>query len=207
MQYTMYYEEQQKITLDQYGQMKQALMLREPKQKFEAYTLRKLKFCGTQDNDAIPQYYLCVKNQEEDQIYLEKKYIQNHIWHRACAKMSRKECEQVLRGDIQWMSDHKEMLFQDFYLQATLNHLSPGNVIEYQREMIRCRSGYVTFMKKISCVVGGRGNLLWPDPMMIRCLDEDKVMMTYKKKVNLPNTIREMMQGRETASEETAFVF
>lgn len=207
MQYTMYYEEQQKVDQEQYGQLKQTLMLREPKQKFEAFTLRKLRFGGIETNDAIPQYYLCIKNQDENQIYLEKKYIQSHIWHKACAKMSREECEKVLRGDIQWMKSHREILFQDFYLQATLNHLSPGNVIEYHREMIKSRNGYVTFMKKVSCVVGGRGNLFGPAPMTIQCLDEDKVMMIYKKKVNFPNTIREMIQGRETASDETAFVF
>lgn len=207
MQYTMYYEEQQQMSSEQYGQLKQVLMLREPKQKFEVFSLRKLRFNGAESNDAIPQYYLCVKNQDENQIYLEKKYIQNHIWHRACVRMSREECERILRGDIQWMKGHKEVLFEDFYLQATLNHLSPGKVIEYQREMLKCRNGYVTFNKRVSCILGGGWNLLEPASVTIRCLDENKVLMTYKKKANLPNTIREMMQARETVSDDAAFAF
>ena len=76
--------------------------------------------------------YLYRKNPEgaNDEINrLEKKYMQMHIWHRACAKLSRTDCDRILRGDIEWMKDSKEALFQDFYLQATLNHLSPGNVI------------------------------------------------------------------------------
>ena len=205
MQYTTYYEEQQQIDLEKYGRMKQALLLRTSGQKFESFRVRKLGFQGTEANDAIPQYYLCIKDQDEEQIYLEKKYIQNHIWHKACAKVTKAECESILRGDIQWMKGHKEVLFDDFYLQATLNQLSPGKVVEYQREKIKCRDGCVVFAKKVNCVLGGSRNLLEQLPMTIRCLDEDKVIMTYRKKANLPNTIREILQGRESAAEATVF--
>lgn len=207
MQYTTYYEEQQQISCEKYGQMKQMLMLREPRQKAEVFTLRKLKFNGAEANDAVPQYYLCVRDQDKNQIYLEKKYIQNHIWHKACAKISLEECWSILRGDIQWMKGHREILFADFYLQATLNHLSPGNVIEYQRERLKCKEGYVTFGKRVSCVLGGMKNLLEPGAMTLQCLDEDKVLMSYRKKTNLPNTIREILQTRELPTEETAFAF
>lgn len=139
-----------------------------------------------------------MKNQDEDAIYLEKKYMQMHIWHRACAKLNRTDCDRILRGDIEWMKDSKEALFQDFYLQATLNHLSPGNVIEYQKERLKCKEGYVAFVKKVRCVVGGWGNLFWPEAMTIQCLEENKVLTVYKKRVNLPNTIWEMMQERRS---------
>ena len=207
MQYTMYYEEQQKIDYDEYGRLKQQLLQKEENQKFEKYTLRKLKFRGDVSNEAVPHYYLCVKNQDEDAIYLEKKYMQMHIWHRACAKLSRTDCDRILRGDIEWMKDSKEALFQDFYLQATLNHLSPGNVIEYQKERLKCKEGYVAFVKKVRCVVGGWGNLFWPEAMTIQCLEENKVLTVYKKRVNLQNTIWEMMQGTAILSEDMAFAF
>ena len=206
MQYTIYYEEQQQIDKEEYAKLKQQILLREGERKFESYTLRKLKFSGN-DAEGAPQYYLCVKDQSEQQTYLEKKYIQNHIWHRACAKVDRKDCERILRGEIDWMKESKEALYRDFYLQATLNHLSPGRVIEYQRELLKCKDGYVLFNKKIRCVVGGWGNLFWPEAMTIQCLDEDKVLTVYKKKVNLPNTIWEMMQGNTLMNEEMAFVF
>ena len=185
----------------------QQLLQKEENQKFEKYTLRKLKFRGDVSNEAVPHYYLCVKNQDEDAIYLEKKYMQMHIWHRACAKLSRTDCDRILRGDIEWMKDSKEALFQDFYLQATLNHLSPGNVIEYQKERLKCKEGYVAFVKKVRCVVGGWGNLFWPEAMTIQCLEENKVLTVYKKRVNLPNTIWEMMQGTAILSEDMAFAF
>ena len=35
MQYTMYYEEQQKIDYDEYGRLKQQLLQKEENQKFE----------------------------------------------------------------------------------------------------------------------------------------------------------------------------
>ena len=37
MQYTMYYEEQQKIDYDEYGRLKQQLLQKEENQKFEKY--------------------------------------------------------------------------------------------------------------------------------------------------------------------------
>lgn len=205
MQYTTYYEEQQQIDCKKYDKIKQNLLLGQAGRKFEEFRVRKLGFQGTEANDAIPQYYLCIKDQDEEQIYLEKKYIQNHICHRAQAKLSRAECESILRGDIQWMKGHREVLFDDFYLQATLNQLSPGRIVEYQREMIKCKDGCVIFAKKVNCILGGCRNLLEGQPMLIRCLDEDKVIMTCRKKTNLPNTIKEILQGRGAVNEDTLF--
>lgn len=207
MQYTTYYEEQQKFGLERYAQIKQMLQKREPRQKFESFELRKLRFQGTDANDAIPQYYLCVKNQDETQIYLEKKYIQNRIWHRACAQMSREECERILRGDIQWMQGHKEALFEDFYLQATLNHLSPGNAAVYRQEVIRCREGWVIFGRSVDGMLGGSRMLLEPSYPSISCQDDREVLMTYRKRVSLPAMLREMLQSRETVQEELTAVF
>ena len=43
--------------------------------------------------------------------------------------------------------------------------------------------------------------------MTIQCLEENKVLTVYKKRVNLPNTILEMMQGTAILSEDMAFAF
>jgi len=43
--------------------------------------------------------------------------------------------------------------------------------------------------------------------MTIQCLEENKVLTVYKKRVNLPNTIWEMMQGTAILSEDMAFAF
>ena len=173
------------------------------------YFQDKKKSVTTVEWEAIDQRFdhTNAMHEAEDAIYLEKKYMQMHIWHRACAKLNRTDCDRILRGDIEWMKDSKEALFQDFYLQATLNHLSPGNVIEYQKERLKCKEGYVAFVKKVRCVVGGWGNLFWPEAMTIQCLEENKVLTVYKKRVNLPNTIWEMMQGTAILSEDMAFAF
>lgn len=207
MQYTLYYEEQRKLDMEEYRQIKHILRRREPSCGGASFTLRKLRFCGEDVNDAIPRYSLCVKDQDANQIYLEKKYLQNHIWHKACAKMCGEDCERLLRGDIQWMKGHGEVLFEDFYFQATLNHLSPGKVIEYQREVYRCRDGCVIFNRNVQCVLGGCGDLLKPTSMAIHCLDENKVMMSYRKRADLPNMLREILQVREPQAQEAAFAF
>jgi len=203
MRYTTYYEECDTITFDQYEQIRQTILKNEPKKHFETYTLRKLQFIGGADTEAIPNYYLCMKNQDEAQIYLEKKYTQNGIHYKKCLKISRPECEQILSGDLDWMKNHKQELLSDFYLQVTLNHLSPGYITEYKREMAVCKKeGIVTFFKKIDRRIGTTNQLLDSSDMTISCLDEGKVFVIYRKSVKLPMIISNMFQSQEESSED-----
>ncbi len=72
MRYVTYYEECNTLTADRYQQAKQMILAEEPKKKLEKYTLRKLQFIGNSSQKAIPNYYLCLRDKDENQIYLEK---------------------------------------------------------------------------------------------------------------------------------------
>lgn len=208
MRYTVYYEENEKISYDKYEQLKAMLEGKKGKKQFEAFHLRKLQFTGANRGDSVPSYYLCVKNRDEDQIYLEKKYMQNGMHYKKCEKLTKEECVRILNADIEWMKDHKTELFAGFYLQVTLNQLSPGRMTDYDREMMKCKKeGYVTFIKKIERAVGNRAKLFEEPEMTISCLDEDKIMVNYKKVVTLPSVIAGMLQGAEEPAEEMAMVF
>ena len=82
------------------------------------------------------------------------------------------------------MKNHKKALFTDFYRQVSLNHLSPGRITDYEREMLKCRKeGYVTFTRKIERAVGHPKSMFENPQFAISCLDEGKVLVSVKKKI------------------------
>ena len=206
MKYTMYQEESSMVSNGKYEQMKRTLQAEQPKVTWEAFQLRKLQFLGA--SDGAPNYFLCVKNQDKEQIYLEKKYIQNKIYYKKCTKVTLEEYGRIYRGDVEWMKNHRNPLLADFYLQATLNHLCPGHLTESSREMMHCRKeGYVIFQKKIERAAGSRIGLFEEPYMMLPCLNEEKVLVTYRKVVTLPVVISSMLQSGEDWGEDLGFVF
>jgi hypothetical protein len=208
MRYVTYYEECNTLTADRYQQAKQMILAEEPKKKLEKYTLRKLQFIGNSSQKAIPNYYLCLRDKDENQIYLEKKYIQGGIYYKRCLKLSKEECSRILMGDLEWMKNHKKALLAEFYLQVTLNHLSPGYMTEYEREMVHCKKeGYVTFFKSIKRAVGTTNHLFEDPEFFISCLDHGKVLVTYKKAAKLPDVISSMIQVPEEPAEDYLFAY
>ncbi|MDY3918985.1 MAG: hypothetical protein SOZ59_08305 [Candidatus Limivivens sp.] len=208
MNYTTYYEECETVTEERYGELKCLIEAAEPKKKFQSFHLRKLEFRGANVKNAVPQYYLCVKNRDENEIFLEKKYQQNGIHFKKCARLTREECDRILRGDVEWMKSHKKSLFMDFYRQVSLNHLSPGRVTDYEREMLKCRKeGYVTFTRRIDRATGQTKSLFTEPEFLIPCLDEGKVLVTYKKEAILPAVLVSIMQIQEDKETELAYIF
>lgn len=207
MNYTTYYEQSESISEERYGELK-GILEAEAKRKFSAFHLRKLEFRGAADRKAAAHFYLCVKNQDEKEIYLEKKFQQNGIYFKKCAKLTREECDRILSGDIEWMKNHKKALFTDFYRQVSLNHLSPGRITDYEREMLKCRKeGYVTFTRKIERAVGHPKSMFENPQFAISCLDEGKVLVSYKKEAILPAVLVSIMQLQEDKERELAYAF
>lgn len=205
--YTTYYAESNSITEERYYEMKRTLMINETRE-LEAFHLRKLEFLGAGSQKAVARYFLCVKNHDENQIFLEKKYVQNGLHYKKCAKLTREECERIMAGDLEWMKNHRKELLADFYRQATLNSLYPGRVTDYRREMCRCRKGeYVTFTTSIERGVGLCRDLFAEPEIKLPCLDKGKVLLIYKKSATLPQIVSNMLQGQDDTTDDYAFVF
>lgn len=208
MLYTTYYAESNSITKERYQEMKKALFINDSKKQMEVFDLRKLEFAGSASVKPLARYCLCVKNGEESQIFLEKKYTQNGLHYEKCVKLTLEECQKIMTGNLEWMENHKKELLADFYRQATLNSLYPGRITDYRREMCKCKKGeYLTFTTSIERGVGQCKDLFAEPEMKISCLDEEKVLMTYRKKANLPQMVSSMLQIQDDTPEEYEFVF
>ena len=204
MRYMTYYEERNTITVGKYQQMKQNLMNNGQQYQMEKYTLRKLRFIGNESQTDRADYSMCIKNGNEEQVYLEKKYVQNGLYFKHCEKITRDECTKILNGDLEWMKGHNKELLSDFYLQITLNHLSPGYLTEYEKEMHQCKKGTpVIFCRKVYRGAGITNRLFERPEIMIPCLDEGKVLVTYKRTAKLPEIFSTLLTGQEGYSEET----
>ena len=79
MIYTTYYAQTDSITEERFEELKQAGFSGGNAQ-IEKFHLRKLEFQGTGQQKAVAGYYLCMKNRDEKQIFLEKKYTQNGLY-------------------------------------------------------------------------------------------------------------------------------
>ncbi|MFQ9153436.1 MAG: hypothetical protein ACLR6B_20540 [Blautia sp.] len=106
------------------------------------------------------------------------------------------------------MKNHRKELLADFYLQATLNSLYPGRITDYQREMCRVKKRRVSDLYDGYCAWGWSLQKPFEEPeMKISCLDEGKVLLTYKKSASLPQMVSSMLQGQEEKQDEYGFVF
>lgn len=203
MNYMTYHEEYESMPRERYEELKCLMEAAEPKKRFETYTLRKLAFQGADDLHGVPRFFLCVKNMDEQQIWLEKKFSQNGVTFKKCEKLTRAECGRILSGDVEWMKNHKKSLFTDFYRQVTLNHLSPWRVTDYKRQSMKCKKeGCVTFQTEIRRAVGRVRDLFAEPEFTISCLDEGKVLAAYKKDVRLPAMVAAVFQSQDEPEAE-----
>ena len=203
MKYTTYYEERNTITVGRYQQLKQRMLDEGQSYQTERITLRKLKFIGNESQDSQADYSLCMKNGDEEQVYLEKKYIQNGMYFKSILKISGEECRRILDGDLEWMKGHKKSLLADFYRQITLNHLSPGYLTDYDREINYSKKGHrIIFCKKNNRGVGITNRLFEEPKRVIPCLDEGKMLVTYQRDVKLPKIFSKLFNSQEEQPQE-----
>ena len=71
MIYTTYYAQTNSITEERYKELKEAYLSTNTG-NFESFHLRKLEYQGAGQRKAVASYYLCMKNRDEKQIFLEK---------------------------------------------------------------------------------------------------------------------------------------
>ena len=128
MKYMSYYEENGRITKNDYRRIEKTLQEEAP-DKFERMLLRKMEFVNVEGyisrDEELPRYYLCRKTKEnhEEFLYLEKKNVQNGVVYKYCCTLTREECQAVMDGNIVWMQEHEHPLVRDLYRQMTINGL------------------------------------------------------------------------------------
>lgn len=211
MKYMSYYEENGRITKNDYRRIEKTL-LEEAPEKFEKMLLRKMEFVNVEGyisrEEELPRYYFCRKTKEnqEELLYLEKKNIQNGVVYKNCCTLSREECQAALDGNISWMKEHDHPLVRDLYRQITINGLELGGLKEYERKVYQYKKdSRIVFDERIQRIVGKRVSLLEEEGMRVDCLFGHQVHISYRRDKTIPRMIANMVQNQELVSEDFAF--
>lgn len=97
MSCTTYYERRQKIDRHEAQKLEEVL----GRQKISAprnVLTRRLRFESLVPKNGEGRYSICMMDFDENQIYLELKYIQRGITYKKLAKLSREDCMRILEG-------------------------------------------------------------------------------------------------------------
>lgn len=201
MSYTTYYERRQKIDKQEARQLEELL----ERQKISAprkVLTRRLKFESLTPKPDEGRYSICMMDFDENQIYLELKYIQRGITYKKLSKISKEDCIRILEGNVEWMASSKDKLCQDFYRQITLNYIRPGNIIETCKNVYQWKSDYICLKRSIRSIRNNGYNFFDPDTYMIRCLDYGEVELDQKQAVTIPRYIETILHGAEENAED-----
>lgn len=204
MAYQMFYEERENLSIYKYNKLLHSIKEEHPNYKKQEFKVVKLRFVrngiwAVEGQDLV-RFSLCLKDHKK--IYLEKKNIQNQVVYESTQVITRKMADRILKGDIEWMKNHKKVILKELYLQMVINDLRPGSITIYDTETIETDQKIEMIIdKKIQKVIGGETNLFLDDFDTIQCLDESEYAVTYKRKAVIPKVLTNILQGSEVVYE------
>ncbi len=212
MKYTMYNEENSVINYDEYEMVKENITAKYKKNGCET-RIRKVKFVENKyklsredDIENKPSFSLCVKMDGENKYYLEKKSRINDIIYKSYIDLTDEESVKILNYDIEWIKNSKKDLLNEFYLYLTINNLEASTIMEYRRVVFE-KPGkfYIVFNEEIRRAVDKNASLFDENIQMFDCLSCDKIVMSYKKLINIPMALNNILHISNEKSVELAF--
>lgn len=209
MKYMSYYEDSSKMSQGEYICLKRETKKEKPN-RVQGMVIRKLEFIHAighvPNREDLPSYAICMRDNKEEHLYLEKKKIQNNVIYKNKVKISTDEVQRILSGDIVWMKDSQNTLFRDVYLQMTINHMEVGGIQEFDREVWKCgKDSCVVFDLRIQRLIGKEADFFEGSKVRIDCLPSNQIHVTYRRDKTIPRMIANILQNQEQVSGDYAF--
>lgn len=198
MKYLTYYENDEIISTKDHKEATEKLSKKNKGRGVQRFILHKYAFVFSLDEVKDPsQYYLCRKQGDSLEVYLEKKNVQGNLICKQIESISEEEGERILQGEIGWMRDDERPLVRDLYLQSTLNGLTYSHMMEFEREVYHYeKHDYVVFDKAVRRQV---------DQYFLECLFEDDVQVRVRRAKTIPRYILNILVNIEPAPEQWAY--
>lgn len=198
MKYLTYYENSEIISTKDHREATEKLSKKNKGKEVQRFILHKYAFVFTLDEvEDASRYYLCKKQGDRPEIYLEKKNVQGNLVCKQIETITEAESERILKGEIGWMKGDERPLVRDLYLQSTLNGLTYSHMMEFEREVYHYeKQDYVVFDKAVRRQV---------DHYFLECLFEDDVQVRVRRAKTIPRYILNMLVNIEPASEQWAY--
>ena len=135
-------------------------------------------------------------------IRLEKKYKENGLCGKRSAAMTEAQAHSLLRGDIGFLLDSGDPLFQELYSKCRGKGLRPKTIVRYDREAFLCRPGNVriTLDRNVRTCPGGT-DFFRPERLSLP-VTERMTVLEVKYGAFLPEIVRMAVQvpGRRAAA-------
>jgi hypothetical protein len=207
----MYNEENNVINYDEYENIKDKI-IEKYKNDGRETVVRKVKFVENKfkalddDIENKPSFSLCLKMDGEHKYYLEKKSKINNVVYKSFINLTQEESIKLLSGDVEWTKNSKKTLLKEFYLYLTINNLEPSTVMEYRRVVFEKPGKFcIVFNEEIRRAMDKSASLFDCNIQMFDCLSCDKIVMSYKKLINIPRTLNNILHISNENSVELAF--
>lgn len=135
-------------------------------------------------------------------IRLEKKSKWNGLGNKQCAKLTAREAQAIVDGDLDWMMDSDRPLVQELYAKINSQGLRPKTIVDYTREPFVYAPGNVRVTLDYNIRTGlGCTDFLNPNCITIPAGDAP-IILEVKWDEYLPSIIRDVVQinGRRTVA-------
>lgn len=137
-------------------------------------------------------------NDDYSFIKLEKKSKINGLCSKESELITKEECENIIRGDIDFLRESKKALFVEFYSKIKSDLLRGRSIVDYTREAYIYKAGNVriTFDKKIRTGICSR-NIFDKNLPTIEAIDNNIIVLEVKFDEFLPQIIQDIIQTND----------
>lgn len=137
-------------------------------------------------------------NDNDNFIKLEKKSKINGLCKKVSATITKSQCEDIISGNINFLKDSTNPLFNDLYVKMVNERLKPKTIVDYTREAYIYKVGNVriTFDKSIKTALNSV-DVLNKDVPTIETLDSRYIILEVKYDEFLPEIISDLIQVGE----------
>lgn len=133
-------------------------------------------------------------NDNTEFIRLEKKSKINGLCNKVSARITAEEVDKIIKGDIEFMANHKEQLIRELYMKMTTKGLRPKTIVDYTREAFTFPAGNVRITLDYDIRTGlSCCDFLDGDCVTIPAGDK-VIILEVKWDEYLPEFVRDMVQ-------------
>lgn len=211
MKCVTYYEQNEWLDYEQYELAKEDLLQEIKRNVEQDVSLRKVVYGHAKDEEkgsfeeGIAVFSICMKNWKDSELYVEKKSKHAQMIFKSFAKVSRKDCDRVLAGDVEWMKHSSRNLLKEFYNEITINGIGPSCIMEVEKDVFGEIKGSkhpvsIVFKKAARYGVGPNMDFFSRTLPMADCYNCDRVLMSCKKRIQIPSAVSQIIHMQNTKS-------
>ncbi len=167
------------------------------------YRIRSLYFDNADDKvlrekingfDNREKFRIRYYNQDYDFIRLEKKSKIHGLCSKESVQLTRKQCEDILEGNLQWMKESNIPLLVDLYTKMQYQQLKPKVLVDYIREPFIYEPGNVRVTLDSEIRSGLYNKNLFDEESLSIMVPDNQIILEVKYDEFLPEIIENMVQ-------------